>query len=59
MKGKARCHKHGGAAGSGAPRGSRNGRYRHGLRTQEAMAERRRVREIFAEWRELEKLLPI
>ncbi|KZB99370.1 hypothetical protein AU375_04446 [Methylobacterium radiotolerans] len=50
---------HGGAAGSGAPRGRQNGRYQHGLRTQEAMAEMRRVREIVAEWREVSKILPL
>lgn len=56
---KVRCRMHGGAKGSGAPKGSRNGRYRHGLRTQEAQAEMRRVREIMAEWREMSKLLPV
>lgn len=50
---------HGGAEGSGAPRGSQNGRYRHGMRTQEALAERRQVQEIIAEWREVAKLLPL
>jgi hypothetical protein len=29
---------HGGAAGSGAPSGKRNGNYRHGGRTKEAIA---------------------
>jgi hypothetical protein len=32
---------HGGAKGSGGPRGERNGAYRHGRRTQEAIAERK------------------
>ena len=32
---------HGGAPGSGAPEGRRNGRYRHGLYTNEAVALRR------------------
>ena len=50
---------HGGAKGSGAPRGERNGRYRHGMRTQEAQAEMRAVRDIIAEWREVAKLLPV
>lgn len=59
VSGKSRCRMHGGAAGSGAPRGSQNGRYRHGLRTQAAMAEARRVREVIAEWREVSKLLPV
>lgn len=50
---------HGGAKGSGAPKGSQNGRYRHGMRTQEAQAERRQVRAIIAEWREVSKLLTV
>ena len=29
-RGKIRCRMHGGAAGSGAPKGNRNGKYRHG-----------------------------
>jgi hypothetical protein len=32
---------HGGAHGSGAPKGERNGNYRHGYYTAEAIAERR------------------
>ena len=35
---------HGGAKGSGAPRGERNGNYRHGHRTKEAIAQRRAAR---------------
>ena len=31
VAGKARCRMHGGAAGSGAPKGKRNGKYRHRL----------------------------
>jgi hypothetical protein len=45
-KGKKRCKLHGGAEGSGAPRGERNGAYRHGLRTQAAVAERRALRAL-------------
>ncbi|WP_342111617.1 hypothetical protein [Methylobacterium sp. SI9] len=59
MSGKVRCRMHGGGKGSGAPKGSQNGRYRHGMRTQTAMAEMRRVREIVAEWREVSKILPL
>ncbi len=40
-KGKTRCKLHGGAQGTGAPRGEANGRYRHGLLTAEAIEERR------------------
>ena len=50
---------HGGAKGSGAPKGSQNGRYRHGMRTQEALSEWRRVRESVAEWREVSKILAL
>jgi hypothetical protein len=34
---------HGGAAGSGAPKGKSNGKYRHGGFTTEAIDERRRL----------------
>ena len=44
--GKKRCRMHGGAKGSGAPRGERNGSYRHGLFTREAIAERRALRAL-------------
>jgi hypothetical protein len=37
---------HGGAKGSGAPKGSANGRYRTGQRTQEMMELRRMVAEL-------------
>ena len=35
---------HGGAAGSGAPKGERNGNWRHGRFTCEAIAERHAAR---------------
>ena len=38
-RGKSRCTMHGGAPGSGAPRGERNGNYRHGRFTYEAIDE--------------------
>lgn len=38
-----RCRMHGGAS-PGAPKGERNGMYRHGHYTNEALAERREVR---------------
>ena len=44
--GRRRCRIHGGAMGSGAPSGSRNGRYVSGNYTKEAKAERRLVRSI-------------
>jgi hypothetical protein len=39
-KGRTRCRLHGGAPGSGAPRGEANGRHSHGLLTAEAINER-------------------
>jgi hypothetical protein len=45
VKGKTRCRMHGGANGSGAPSGERNGNYRHGRFTAEAIRERRMVRQ--------------
>jgi hypothetical protein len=49
--GKKRCRMHGGAKGSGAPRGERNGSYRHGLFTREAIAERRALRALIRDFR--------
>jgi hypothetical protein len=49
VKGKRRCRMHGGAPGTGAPKGERNGNYRHGFYTAEAMAERRALRELLRE----------
>ena len=43
---------HGGAPGSGPPRGNRNAR-KHGLFTGEAIAERKQVRELLGEARRL------
>ncbi|WP_274533117.1 hypothetical protein [Methylobacterium sp. Leaf99] len=41
MRGKKRCRMHGGAQGSGAPRGKRNGAFTHGHCTTEALALRK------------------
>ncbi len=41
---------HGGAAGSGAPRGKRNGSYRHGRYTAEARALQRELRNWLREF---------
>ena len=49
--GKKRCRMHGGAKGSGAPPGERNGSYRHGLFTREAIAERRALRALIRDFR--------
>jgi hypothetical protein len=52
VRGRSRCRMHGGANGSGGPRGDRNGRFTNGLHTGEAKAIRKvvraRVREIKA-----------
>src|SRR5437764_4333550 len=45
VNGKNRCRMHGGAKGSGAPSGERNGNYRHGRFTAQAIRDRRIVRE--------------
>jgi hypothetical protein len=46
---------HGGAHGSGAPSGSRNGNYKHGPYTAEVAATRRWLREAAHMLRELNK----
>jgi glucans biosynthesis protein len=43
---------HGGASGSGAPRGNKNA-FKHGLFTREAIAERRQLGELVRRSREL------
>jgi hypothetical protein len=52
VRGRSRCRMHGGAKGSGGPRGNRNGNFKHGLFTGEAKATRKvmraKVREIRA-----------
>jgi hypothetical protein len=45
VTGRRRCRMHGGAPGSGAPRGSRNGNYKHGRYTAEMVAARQWLRE--------------
>ena len=52
VHGKRRCRMHGGAYGSGAPRGNKNA-LRHGLFTRKAIAERKRVRELLRQTRKL------
>jgi hypothetical protein len=49
VKGKRRCRMHGGAHDSGAPRGERNGSYRHGFYTVDAQAERQALRALCRE----------
>jgi hypothetical protein len=43
--GKKRCRMHGGAPGSGAPRGNKNA-LKHGRYTREAIEERRQLRAL-------------
>jgi hypothetical protein len=45
VTGRRRCRMHGGAEGSGAPAGARNGNFRHGRYTREVAATRRWIRE--------------
>jgi hypothetical protein len=45
VKGKKRCRMHGGAAGSGAPKGNKNA-LKHGLQTREALAFNQHVRQL-------------
>jgi uncharacterized protein YjcR len=47
---------HGGAPGSGAPRGNQNAR-RHGLFTGDAVAERKQIRALLGEARKLLKTM--
>ena len=55
VTGRRRCRMHGGADGSGAPKGERNGNYKHGRYTKEVAATRRWLREAAHMLRELNK----
>ena len=50
VRGRRRCRMHGGAPGSGAPRGNQNAR-QHGLFTRDAIAERKRIQALLGEAR--------
>jgi hypothetical protein len=52
VRGKRRCRMHGGAPGSGAPRGNKNA-LKFGLYTREALAERKRLRNLLRQSRKL------
>jgi glucans biosynthesis protein len=52
VRGKKRCRMHGGAPGSGAPRGNQNA-LKLGLYTKDAIAERKAVRELLRQSRKL------
>lgn len=51
VTGKRRCRMHGGAKGSGAPKGNRNA-FKHGLYTREALNERRQLAELMRDMKE-------
>jgi hypothetical protein len=53
VTGRRRCRMHGGADGSGAPKGSKNGNYKHGRYTKEVAATRHWLREAAHMLREL------
>ncbi len=48
VKGRARCRMHGGAVGSGAPRGNQNA-LKNGMYTAKAIAERREITALIRE----------
>jgi hypothetical protein len=50
VKGKKRCRMHGGAQGSGAPRGNQNA-LKHGAFTKEALERRGAMRDLIREAR--------
>ena len=52
VKGKKRCRMHGGAPGSGAPKGNQNA-LKHGRYTRDAIAERRALSQLLRESRRL------
>jgi len=58
VRGRRRCRMHGGAEGSGAPKGQRNGNYKHGNFTQEAIELRRQVRALVAQMLALMEEVP-
>lgn len=51
VRGKERCRMHGGAKGSGAPKGNQNA-YKHGLYTREALEEQKALRELMRQFEE-------
>jgi len=55
VNGRRRCRMHGGADGSGAPKGAKNGNYKHGRYTQKVAATRQWLREATQMLRGLNK----
>jgi hypothetical protein len=56
VSGKARCRMHGGAEGSGAPKGNRNA-LKHGTYTKEALREQAELRDLVQESQDLLRTL--
>jgi uncharacterized protein YjcR len=52
VRGKKRCWMHGGAPGSGAPRGNKNA-LKHGLYTRDTIEERRQLQALMRQVRRL------
>jgi glucans biosynthesis protein len=52
VQGKKRCRMHGGAPGSGVPRGNKNAQ-KHGHYTREAIEQRRQLGELMRQSRKL------
>jgi uncharacterized protein YjcR len=52
VSGRKRCRMHGGAHGSGAPKGNRNA-LKHGTYTKDALRQRAQIAEMLAEAQEL------
>jgi hypothetical protein len=53
VHGRARCRMHGGACGSGGPRGEQNGNYRHGHYRAESLEQQRSLRALIREARNI------
>ena len=52
-QGKKRCYMHGGAAGSGAPKGNKNA-FKHGRYSAESLARRAMVTKLFRQFKDLQ-----
>lgn len=52
-KGKKRCYMHGGAAGSGAPKGNKNA-FKHGRYSAENLARRAMATKLFRQFKDLQ-----
>jgi hypothetical protein len=53
VTGRRRCRMHGGADGSGAPKGARNGNYKHGRYTERGSGDPALVRDATKQLRDL------